>query len=440
MLAGHWVCRSSRWGRCLGSISFPLLALSGTFADAQEALRTAINADRSLLARQVVAPNEIAPLKAGPVEFAVGLSFGVEYTDNVRNVKTPRKEDFALRPQLDLNASMPVSETGRVSLGMGVGYADYLSNDDLDRLFFAPNSELAYDFSVKDFHFSIYDSFDYSYDVQSVGGLAGVSQFPRFQNTAGMRATWVPSKWSYQAGYSHFNFISDGSEFSYLDRSSEQFYARVAYAFAPATRIGMEATSSITDYNEDVQADNTSLSVGPYVEWKVTEAIGLNVRGGFTHYSFDSTLGSTNTPVRPAADSYGLDSYYANVGINHQLTAFITHGLSFTHQISPGVNQGSDVTESDNISYQTSWRLTDNTTLGTSFSYELGNESQSEKITNEKYEVFQAGLSIGYRISQQASLSASYSYIRRASKGGTSSAGSRDYFVNRVTVGLRYQF
>ena len=324
---------------------------------------------------------------------------------------------------------MPVSETGRLSIGLGVGYADYMRNDDLDRLYFAPNSELAYDFSAKDFRFTLYDSVDYSYDVEGVGALAGVSQFPRFQNTAGMRATWVPSKWSYQAGYSHFNFISDGSEFSYLNRSSEQFLARVAYSFAPVTKIGIEATSALTDYSEDVQADNTSFSVGPFAEWKMTESLALNVHGGFTHYDFDSTPSSTN--------SYGLDSYYAGVEINHQLTDFITHGISFNHELRPGVNQGSDVSELDRVSYQTNWRLTDDSTLGMQFSYEQGTESLTQllALSNEKYEMLQAGINLGYKLSRQISVSAGYFYLRR-----TSNIALRNYFVNRVTVGLRYQF
>ncbi len=437
MLAGHRLFRSSRWGGRLSAVSIPLLALSCTDAIAQEALRTAINADRSAQARQVVAPDQMEPLRAGPVLFNVGLSFSVEYSDNVRNRKAPREEDWALRPQLDLSATLPVSETGRVSLGMGVGYADYLRNDDLDRLYFAPNSELAYDFSVKDFRFTIYDSFDYSYDVQGVGGLAGVSQFPRFQNTAGLRATWIPSEWSYQAGYSHFNFISDGSEFSYLDRSSEQFFARAAYSFAPATKVGIEASAALTAYDEDIQADHTSYSIGPFAEWKPTEALSLNLRGGFTHYSFDSTSGSTNAPVRPAADSYGLNSYYVGAGANHQLTQFISHGISYNHELRPAVNQGSDVSESDNLTYGTNWKLTENASLAMNVSYGWGTESRTVLLAvgSEKYELLQAGVSVGYRVSRQTSVSANYSHSRR-----TSNAGSRDYFVNRVTAGLRYQF
>jgi len=459
---------------------FSCLLLGGQFSPAQDALRTAIAGDRSEVARQLTAAtpgNE--RIKAGPFEFNVGLSYGLEYTDNVRNVRSPREEDFVQTPVLDLNGFLPVTDTGRLSLGFGVGYADYFKNNELDRLYFSPNSELAYDFTVKDFRFTLYDSFDYSYDVQGVGALAGVSQFPRFQNTVGLRALWAPSAWSYQAGYSHFNFISDnsGSEssgsgannFSYLDRSSEQVFGRIAYSVAPATRVGLEVSSALTAYVDDAQPDNISFSIGPFTEWQVTEAITMSLRGGFTHYSFDSTPGSlpslvTNTApgvsnvivirpsvIRNASESYELNSYYAGFDFNHRLTEFITHGLSASHSIQPGVNQGSDFTESTDFSYRVSWALTQNTSVGADFGYSHGTETQTQipelpetptvidpslfAPTDEAYDTFRFGLSASYRLSQQATLSLAYSHYRRESN-----EEERSYFQNRVSVGFRYQF
>lgn len=454
----------STYRRRTSSLIVPCLLLGGQFSSAQDALRTAINADRSEQARQLaVATPGNERIKAGPFEFNVGLSYGFEFTDNVRNVRSPREEDYIQTPQINFSGFLPVSDTGRMTLGFGVGYADYFKHNDLDRLYFAPNSELAYDFSVKDFRFTIYDSFAYSYDVQGVGALAGVAQFPHFDNTAGLRATWAPSKWSYQAGYSHYNFISDnsGSEssglsnnnFSRLDRSSEQVFGRVAYSIAPATRVGMEASSALTDYAADAQPDNVSVSIGPYTEWQVSEAFTMTLRGGFAHYSFDSTPGavpdSTIVLIRPASEAYELNSYYAGFSLNHRLTEFITHGISASHSIQPGINQGSDYTESTDAGYQVSWALTQNTTVGANFGYSHGTETRTQipdegpdaieigdlRPTNEAYDTFNFGLSGSYRISQQTTVTLAYNHNRRES-----SDADRSYFQNRVTIGLRYQF
>ena len=454
----------STYLRRASSLFVPCLLLGSQFSSAQDALRTAINADRSEQARQLAATtpgNE--RIKAGPFEFNVGLSYGFEFTDNVRNVQSPREEDYIQTLQIDFSGFLPVSDTGRMTLGFGVGYADYFQHNELDRLYFAPNSELAYDFTVKDFRFTIYDSFAYSYDVQGVGALAGVAQFPHFENTAGLRAMWAPSKWSYQAGYSHYNFISDNSgsdnngsgenNFSRLDRSSEQVFGRVAYSIAPATRVGLEASSALTDYAAAAQPDNVSFSIGPFTEWQVTEAFTASLRGGFTHYSFDSTAGavpdSTIVLIRPAAPAYELNSYYAGLNLNHRLTEFISHGVSASHSIRPGINQGSDYTESTDAGYQVSWALTQNTTIGANFGYAHGTETQTQipdegpdpieigdlRPTNEAYDTFRLGLSGSYRLSQQTTVTLAYNHNRRESINA-----ARSYFQNRVSLGLRYQF
>lgn len=436
------------------NISGLVIAIAGASAvTAQEALDTAIRGDRSEQARQLAAaPSDTAPerLRAGPLEFNIGLSYGFEYTDNVRNTSQPREEDFIQRPQVNFSGFLPITDTGRLTLGFGVGYADYLKHNDLDRLYFSPNSELAYDFSVKDLRFTIYDSFDYSYDVQSVGAVSGVAQLPRFQNSVGIRALWAPSEWSYQAGYSHNNYItqsgsSQETDFGYLDRSAEQIFGRVAYSFAPATRVGVEASVGLTDYSSEAQADNLNASVGPFVEWQVIESLTVTLRGGFTYYSFDATPASTVRPVRPALPERTLESYYAGFGVNHKLTDFITHGVSANRSIQAGLNQGSDYIETTTVGYQIGWQATDKLNVGLNLTYGHGAEPQSQldedgviisdDLEEEIYDTYQAGASASYRMTRRLTSSLTYSHSRRVSTGG-----SRNYFVNRVSVGLGYQF
>lgn len=432
--------------------NFPglFIIVAGTSAvTAQEALDTAIRGDRSEQARQLAAaPSDTAPerLRAGPVEFNIGLSYGFEYVDNVRNTSKPREEDYIQRPQVNFSGFLPISDTGRLTLGFGVGYADYIRNNDLDRLDFSPNSELAYDFAVKEVRFTIFDSFDYSYDVQSVGAVNGVSQLPRFQNTIGIRATWSPSRWSYQAGYSHVNFItqqgsSRETDFEHLDRAAEQIFGRVAYAFAPATRGGLETSLGITDYSSATQSDNVNASVGPFVEWQVRESLTVSLRGGFTLYSFDGAPATTTAPIRPARPSRTLDSYYAGITASHRLTDFINHSVSINRSIQAGVNQGSDYTESTSVGYFVNWTLTQDLSVGANFGYVHGTESQQANFDDSSlefatdYDTYSAGISARYLITQRATASLGYNHNRSVSSGA-----SRNFFVNRLSLTVAYQF
>ena len=411
-----------------------MLVLGALGAVAQEALKTARDDDRSVQARELIRANETRRLKIGPWEGSMRLLYEGEFNDNVRATEVHRENDFVQRPQLDFHGFLPVTTKGQLSLGLGVGYSKYLSHAELDGLFLSPDSEIAYDVSVKDLKFTFYDRFIYSREVETVGALSGVAQFPRAENTVGTRVTWVPSRWTYQLGYSHFNFISEGQDFNHLNRSSEQFLARVAYGLAPATQIGAEFSVALSGYTGQTQADNDGYSVGPYAEWKITETLSLSIRSGLTYYSFDSLPA---TPTTPRVSAYNLQTYYSGLEVNHRLTDSILHGLSFAHEIRPGINQGSDYLESTEASYRASWVLTRNTTLGAKLLFEHGIEQRRGLFgsTTEEYERFGGGVSGSYKLSKRITLTGAFNYLRR-----TSNEAGRNYFQSRASLALGYQF
>ena len=75
-----------------------------------------------------------------------------------------------------------------LSFGVGVSYEHYLDNSHLSHLNVSPDSALAWDITAKDWLFTIYDRISYSQDVISQAALSGTARFPRFENTAGLRA------------------------------------------------------------------------------------------------------------------------------------------------------------------------------------------------------------------------------------------------------------
>ena len=157
-------------------------------------------------------PRQNDQLRAGPVQFGVGLSYSLVWNDNVNNTDTGRDWDLMHRPVLNLSAGWPATQNSMLSFAMGVGYTAYTRNSDLDRLYISPNSELAWDIPVRDFVFTLYDRFSYSEDVLSQPALSGTAQFPRFDNTAGVRDRGSPDKWFVQAGYGHENYFTTESE------------------------------------------------------------------------------------------------------------------------------------------------------------------------------------------------------------------------------------
>lgn len=395
---------------------------------AQEALRTAVQGDRSYEARN--APTyrpQDERMRIGPVNFAVGVSYGLEWNDNINLAASNEESDFIHRPGVNLRAVWPATDESTLSFGMGIGYVKYMENSHLDQLTLAPDSELAWDIRVEDFIFTLYDSVSYSQDVVSQGGLSGTAQFPRLENTAGVRMLWRPSRYDVEAGYAHYNMFADSDTFDYLSRSSEQFFGRVAYHFGAITRAGLEASGALTDYDDPTRDDNQNLSVGPFVEWQLMQDLRITLRGGYVIYFLDSGATTNQTD--------DLSSYYFGLTVNHRLTDFITHGLSVDRSVQQGINQGSDVTETLNLSYNVAWAFHRRASLSVSLFYERGNEARFED--EEEYDRFGFSLGLGYRITNHLSSSLGYRYT---TKDSDFTGRDRDYQQNSVTLSASYQF
>ena len=327
-----------------------------------------------------------------------------------------------------MRAVWPATKDSVISFGMGVGYRKYMDNSNLDGVTVTPDSELAWDIPIEDWLITLHDRINYSQDVISQGGLSGAAQFPRLENTIGVNAQWLPAQYLFEVGYDHYNFISDSSGFDYLSRSSEQFHARLAYRFAEITRVGLEASGSLTDYDEPTQGDNQSLSFGPYVDWQLLRDFRLTLRGGFVKYFLEPGLGATNT----ISD---LDSYYFGVSAMHQLTDFVTHSLSVDRSVQQGINQGSGASERLNFSYNASWAFHRKASLSVGPYYERGREAQFGVV--EDYDRYGASIGIGYRPTDHFSLGLSYRYTN---KDSDYTVQNRDYEQNSVAFSANYQF
>ncbi len=407
-----------------------LAALPGSLG-AQEALRGAVQTDRALQYRP---PASVRPdgMHLGPVQLSVGVSLGLEYNDNIRASQSAGKmDDVILRPQLDVGAVYPITETSALTVGVGVGYDIYLDHSEYNALTLVPDSALSYTVRIQDVALSVYEQVDYSEDVISQPELSGQARYPRLNNTVGLRAVWSPADWQYSVGYSHYNFVSFDDQYAYLDRASEQFMARGGYSFGPRSRAGLEASVSLTTYDQSLRNDFSSYSVGPYVDWAVREDLLLTARGGYVIYAFD------NNATGPALDD--LSSYYVQLSGSHQITEFISHTLSAVRDVSVGIN--SDYTERLSLAYNIRWQMMENLDVGAGVNYDLGAEPDTGDPgdpffrAGEDYDRYGFNLGAGYRWTEHLRSSLSYRYYKRSSD-----EDNRDYDNNVVSLVVSYRF
>ena len=388
----------------------------------QQALTSAVEGDRAYRSRSSPQTPPYDRLKAGPVTFDVGLAYALDWNDNIRYASSSLEDDFIHRPQLNLRAVWPAKEHSSLSFGVGIGYLKYMKNSDLDRFVVTPDSELAWDIRVKDCVFTLYDRFQYSQDVLSQGALSGTAEFPRIENTAGARGRWYLERYLFELGYGHYNFFAESSDYAYLNRSSELLFGRAAYRFAQATHAGVETSSSLTSYDPASRSDNTSVSVGPFVEWQITRAIRLSLRGGYVFYFFD--------PSQLDPQGHDLSSWYAGIEANHQLTKYVTHGLTASREASQGINLNSEFMELLSVRYFLSWAFYRHARFTGDFLYEHGSEPQTEE-----YDRFGFGAGLNYQLLRRLSAGVLYRLYNK-----DSDFNSFDYRQNGVTLSVGYQF
>ncbi len=408
-------------------IAAGFLAVSVVPVLAQEALRNAVREDGAYQARQVGASAQPGGWKAGPLYFSPAASFGIESNDNVRNSEE-KEGDVILRPGGRVGGLWIATDRSRLSFGVGFGYEKYLQHSDLNRSFVSPDSELAYDLSVKDLVLSFYDNFTYSQDVVSQASLSGVANLPRYDNTVGVRATWAPREAIYSLGYAHENFFAVGSTNSFLDRTGEQVYLSAAYRFRPKTSAGLEASGALTDFSSSAQRDSTTVTFGPFLKWQARPWLGINLRGGSINYRPDPT----NSFDHPNNQS----SYYASVNIDHQLTDHITQALSGMRDYQTSLSEANSYVQTTTLRYSVTWALRQNTSLTGYVLYEVGQQPGAGSLGGtEDFDRIGFGLAVRQSFTQRLSTSLGYDFSNRESN-----LQGRSYGSNRVTLTLSYTF
>jgi hypothetical protein len=391
----------------------------------QEAIRVGWDQERSYLQRNGPTAFKDGAHHAGPVTYDVVATYGLEWRDNVLTTQTNRLSDFIHRPQIDFRIQWQVSQDSSLHAGVGLGYYKYDRYTSNDRFFIAPNSEIAWDLRMKDLLVTLYDEAKYAQDVISQSTLTGVSSFPRLDNTVGVRASWTPGAYLAEFLYGHETFSARSSQFTYLNHSAEHLVGRLGYFVAPQSSVGVETSGSFTSYSQQIQQDNNSFSIGPYVDLQLTHAIRLNLRGGYVDYSLD--------PGPVAGPGSNLDGYYAHAEINHALTEHIVHSLIFNREIQQALTLGSRYLDTRRADYQISWSATRYLTATSSFFYENGKEAQI--VQTETFIRRGASAGLSYQLTSHIAPTLQYTFANRSSN-----LPNRNYYVNSVTVGLSWRF
>jgi hypothetical protein len=394
---------------------------------AQEALRHSMAGAAAAESRRLNLESRAYTFKAGDFRLLASTSLGLDYSDNVRLRQATQEDDFIIRPGLSLSGSYPLTTRNLLSLNVAGGYMKYIDHNDLSRWFVQSGSEIAFDIFIRDFWINLHNRFAFTQQAAEEPAIAGTGNYGRFQNTAGISATWDLRDLTLSAGYDHLNAISIGGQFQQTDRTSELFVSRAGFRLNPALTAGIEGTATLTSYEQRLLNDSFGYSAGVYGQWHAGRAFSVQPRAGYTAYSFDQT-----SRVVPAVDQ---DAWYADLTIAHRPTEFVSYSISAGRELRLGIQ--TDAIESYYVRPSATWHLFKHVGLNTSLSYEHGSQSGGRLggFSEETYDHFSGGLGLSYSPIRNLRTSLSYRIIVR-----TSDVALRDYTKNLVSLMLAYTF
>lgn len=361
----------------------------------------------------------------GPARVAIGMSYSLRYTDNV-NLTPDRQWDLINTPLLNLGFYVPVADTSSVQFSLGVGYAFYVNESDLNRFILTPGSALTYTIPLDNWTITFYDSMSFTSDPLAEPGLSRTGQYGSFQNSIGTRVTWSPDRWVLTAGASYRTQFSTVSQYDYLNSHGPNFIVQAGYKITGQTQVGLETSVGLDRYDDPLRNDFNSYSMGPYLNWQLLENLNIVARTGYVYYDF------ARASVGAAGGTFG--SYYGNITASQRLTDYISHSLTLSREFSPGISStSSQLQQTSEITYSPQWQFTDAGTLSVSGGYQKGNNGTLG--IGDSYNRWVAGAGVNFLLTSRWRTGLNYQFYSR-----DSSDPRRSYKVNNITWSVSYSF
>jgi hypothetical protein len=388
--------------------------------------------------RDLESPREIAPvvqlnpeqdtkynLAVGPVRVNIAAGVGVEFNDNVNLSDHDRQSDIIFRPSLDVDSVWQLSEMNTLRFSIGLSYAKYFDHTQYDTrgVLFSPNSELALTALVGQVTLTARDRFSYQEDPYAIPTISNTAVFRRYENLAGLQADWDMNPLVHVTlGYDHYNLWVVGNEFNEASHSIDTVFLRPSYKIAPTVTVGADASASYIEYTTDLFNNGTSVLVGPYVDWSITDSTRFYAEGGYQDF-----LDNGGGTIGNVADD---NSWYAKAEIDNRLTDSFNQRLSFSRTIEAGYT--SQYYELLHVEYAADWKMTPDLVFDPVLFYEHYQTSGGVDETGDR---FGTDLGLRYILTPSVTLGADYRFVLN-----NANVPDTDYYQNLVLLSLFYNF
>jgi hypothetical protein len=367
--------------------------------------------------------NQPYNLRVGPVQIRAEGDLTISANDNIGLTKNGREADVTFDPMGILHGRWALTELNTLTFNIGIGYQAYLLHSQYDCVIIAPDSAVNFNLFIGDVKVSFFDAFSYQQDPTQVGQLSNQVRLSQFNNDAGVSATWDIDPVTVELSYQHSNLWVIDSIYDYLTNQSDTFAPTVTYKLNETMSAGFNATFSDTRYEKDFENDNTSESAGPFVSATFSDSLSLTAGAGVYLAQYDQGGGN--------GDNSDLFSYYANLGINHRLTKYLTQSFTAGKQYLPGLT--SNYTSRIYATYGDQWNATNQISVGANLLWE--NLDDSDARLREDSDRYGFNLNLSDALTEHFTISLGYQFLLK-----DADPSDQSYYQDVGTLGMAYNF
>ena len=376
--------------------------------------------------------------RLGLVDFIIAAGVGVEFNDNITLSNSNELSDIIIRPEVNIEGVMRISELNTLRFGLGIGYAKYLNNSEFDSesVILSPTSALVWTAKSGSLTFTVRERIAYQEDPFDLPVLSNVATYKRWENQAGIEVDWEATEYARVAvGFDRFDLWAKDDAFASQDRTINTVFVRPSVDINPNWTAGLNASLSWLDYDQDIQADGTTLLVGPFIQWKVSDATDIYAEVGWQKSSFD---GGTRQLVGTDAtgftfgprDTEDSEQLYYKLQITNRPSENFRHTLTASRTAESGL--GSNFYDLYHFEYSADWLFLEKTSVTPTAFYEY---YETSGISSEEASRLGFALGIHHTYSNSLTLGLDYRFLMK-----DSNVQGSDYKQNLVMLSLYYKF
>lgn len=368
-------------------------------------------------------------------------TMGVQWDDNINTSQVNPLQDWILQPGLSFGLKWQISEYNELDLNLGLEYWYYLQNDEFNKfdtqVLLTPETELSFRVQVGDVIFRVYDKLEYRFDsseavvIDPVTGAIidrNPNTYTRYRNILGLQSEWFIEEFMFKAQVSRRDTYSPEPDFEYVNNHSYELALNVERALAANFMAGVGASYTTIEYDLDVNNNGDLVTAGPYIDWKLTEVIGLYVGLAWNRAKFDST-GLVSDPAFGDQSSY--NDYTGTARLSHVINSDLSHQFELYKALESSLTSNFSLVRG--ARYSSAFRLNSRLMFDADVGYEEADDSGG--LLNDDFHRWNAGVATELTLGPRLMCRLGYRYIDKNSR-----REFRSYVRNRVRVLFEYDF